>query len=65
MRATLETPKDGTVVLRLDGEAARAVFASVLFAARFHDSFRPLTGIAKQGLDSQCVQSQEGRSTCR
>lgn len=65
MRAMLKTPKDGSVVLRLDGEAARAVFASVLFAARFHDSFAPLIAIAKRGLDSQRVQFEKGRPSCR
>jgi hypothetical protein len=65
MRAMLENPKEGTVVLRLDAEAARAVFASVLFAARFHDSFAPLIRMAKQGLDSQRVRSEKGRPSCQ
>ena len=47
MQAWLKTHNDGTVALHLDVEAARAVFASILFAAKFHPDIAPL---AQQGL---------------
>jgi hypothetical protein len=50
MQAAIKKMTDGSVALRLDADAARAVFASVLFAARFHEGIAPLTPIAKQGL---------------
>jgi hypothetical protein len=37
--------------LKLDADAARAVFASVLFAARFHEGISPLARIAKEELE--------------
>jgi len=39
------------VALKLDADAARAVFASVLFAARFHEGISPLARIAKEELE--------------
>lgn len=50
MRATLQTRNDGTIALQLDNEAARAVFASILFTSRFHENIAPLAAVAKQGL---------------
>lgn len=50
MRAWLKTLNDGTVALHLDLEAARAVFASILFAAKFHPDIAPLAQVAEQGL---------------
>ncbi len=50
MQAWLKTHNDGTVTLHLDVEAARAVFASVLFAAKFHEDIAPLAQVAEQGL---------------
>ena len=50
MRASLKTYNDGTVALHLDVEAARAVFASILFAAKFHEDIAPLAQVAQQGL---------------
>lgn len=37
MQASVQTRNDGSVDLQLDVEAAQAVFASVLFASRFHE----------------------------
>ena len=37
MQAAIKKMTDGSVALKLDADAARAVFASVLFAARFHE----------------------------
>jgi len=50
MQAWLKTHNDGTVALHLDLEAARAVFASILFAAKFHEDIAPLARVAEQGL---------------
>lgn len=50
MQAWLKTHNDGTVALHLDVEAARAVFASILFAAKFHEDIAPLARMAEQGL---------------
>ena len=50
MQAWLKTHNDGTVALHLDLEAARAVFASILFAAKFHPDIAPLARVAEQGL---------------
>jgi hypothetical protein len=50
MRASIKTHNDGTVALNLDTEAAQAVFASVVFAARFHQEFALLAKVAEEGL---------------
>lgn len=56
MRASFKTHNDGTVALNLDTEAARAVFASVIFAAKFHQDFAPLSKVAEEGLRGEnCV----------
>jgi hypothetical protein len=44
------------VVLNLDTEAARAVFASVVLAAKFHQEFALLAKVAEEGLRGEnCV----------
>ena len=50
MRASFKTHNDGTVALNLDAEAARAVFASVVFAAKFHQQFALLARVGEEGL---------------
>jgi hypothetical protein len=50
MRALIETKTDGSVAMRLDAEAARAMLASVVFASRFHVGIAPLARIAEEGL---------------
>lgn len=65
MQATLETKNDGALALLMDAEAARAVFASILFAARFHESIAPLSTVAKQGMQVAPSNSQEGRPSCQ
>jgi hypothetical protein len=59
MEASIKTRRDGFVALQLDPEAAQAVFASVLFASKFHDAISPLAKLAKDGLKRQ------GRETTR
>ena len=51
MRAAIRNMTDGSVALKLDADAARAIFASVLFAARFHEGISPLARIAKEELE--------------
>ena len=51
MQAAIKKMTNGSVALKLDADAARAVFASVLFAARFHEGISPLARIAKEGLE--------------
>ena len=64
MRATLQTMNDGTIALQLDNEAARAVFASILFASRFHESIALLAAVAKQGLE-RAAEVTPRRSICQ
>jgi hypothetical protein len=65
MQAAIRTMTDGSVALTLDADAARAVFASVLFAARFHEGIAPLTQIAKKGLEQDFHNSARRVATCR
>jgi hypothetical protein len=51
MQAAIKKMTNGSVALTLDADAARAVFASVLFAARFHERISPLARIAKEELE--------------
>ena len=60
MQAFIETKTDGSVSMRLDAEAARAMFASVVFASRFHVDITPLARIAEEGLR---VQNGNARSS--
>jgi hypothetical protein len=52
MEASVKARKDGSVDLHLDGEAARAMLASVLFASRFHDGIAPLARLAEAAIGS-------------
>ncbi len=66
MQASIERTRDGLVDVHLDLEAARAVFASVLFAARFHEDFAPLAPIAEQGLRGvEPKAAREGLRPCQ
>ena len=51
MQAAIKKMTNGSVALKLDADAARAVFASVLFAARFHEGISPLARMAKEELE--------------
>lgn len=64
MRATLQTHNDGTVAIRVDQEAAQVVFASILFAARFHEGITPLVEFAKQGIGHSTTEPQ-GTHPCQ
>jgi hypothetical protein len=50
MQASIKTEADGVVNWRLDPEAAQAVFASVVFASRFHEGITPLAVMAAERL---------------
>jgi len=65
MQASIKTKPDGSVALDLDFEAARAVFASVLFAARFHERIVPLVRVAKEGLQLDSRKSARRLQRCR
>jgi hypothetical protein len=65
MQAAIKKMTDGSVALTLDADAARAVFASVLFAARFHEGIVPLARIAKQGLEQVFHKSARRNAQCR
>jgi hypothetical protein len=65
MRASIKMKADGSFALDLDLEAARAVFASVLFAARFHERIVPLVKVAKEGLQLNGRKSARRLQRCR
>lgn len=53
MQASIKTETDGMVILRLDTDAAQAVFASLVFASRFHEAITPLAMMAAGRLQNQ------------
>ena len=65
MQAWLKTHNDGTVALHLDLEAARAVFASILFAAKFHPDIAPRAQVAEQGLQGDRPDRPESKDLCQ
>ncbi len=65
MQAAIKMKPNGSVALDLDIEAARAVFASVLFAARFHERIAPLVEVANEGLQLEVKESTRRRELCR
>ena len=65
MQASIKMESNGSVAMQLDVEAARAVFASVIFAARFHERIAPLVEIAKDGLQLEGRESARRRELCR
>ena len=65
MQASIKVKANGSVAMQLDVEAARAVFASVIFAARFHERIAPLVEVAKEGLQLEGLESARRRELCR
>ncbi len=65
MKASIKMKPDGSVALDLDIEAARTMFASVIFAARFHERIAPLVEVAKEGLQLEGRESARRRELCR
>jgi hypothetical protein len=64
MQASVTQQQDGTVLLRMDTEAARATFANVIFASGFHEGIRELEPIARRAL-KRPSESKAGEATCR
>ena len=65
MQAAIKNMTDGSVALKLDADAARAVFASVLFAARFHEGISPLARIAKEELERSAKKLVRRGESCQ
>ncbi len=65
MQAAIKMKPNGSVALDLDIEAARAIFASVIFAARFDERIAPLVEVAKEGLQIEGHESVRRRDLCR
>ena len=63
MQASIKTEADGMVNWRLDPEAAQAVFASVVFASRFHEGIPPLAVMAAERLHGDAQPRATGRRT--
>ena len=63
MQAVVETKQDGSVAIELDGEAAQAMIASIVFASRFHERIAPVAGIVQAGLSEKETQEAR-RSRC-
>lgn len=61
MQAEIKTRQDGSVAIELDSEAARAVVASIIFAARFHEGIAPLAGIVETSLQQEECQTVRRR----
>ena len=65
MHASIKTKPNCNIALDLDIEAGRAIFASVLFAARFHERIVPLVKIAREGLQLDRRKSARRLQPCR
>jgi hypothetical protein len=65
MLASIEMKADGPVAIHPDVEAARAIFASVPFAARFHERIASLVKVAKDSLQLVGRESARRRELCR
>jgi hypothetical protein len=67
MQASIKTEADGMVSWRLDPEAAQAVFASVVFASRFHEGIAPLAVMAAERLhdDAQPCATRRRTELCQ
>jgi hypothetical protein len=65
MQASIRKEPSGKVALLLDEEAAQAAYASIVFAARFHDGLRPLAKIVEQKLMAAAHHLEPRRNTCR
>jgi hypothetical protein len=59
MRASFKTHNDGTVALNLDTEAARAVFASVVFAAKSTRSSLCLPRLRRKDCEERNASQQD------
>jgi len=60
MQALIETRRDGRVAMEVDSEAARAIVASVVFAARFHEGILPLARLVEKTLEADGGEPSRG-----
>jgi len=60
MQALIETRRDGSVAIEVDSEAARAIVASVVFAARFHEGILPLARLVENTLQAHDGEPSRG-----
>jgi hypothetical protein len=65
MQAKVTTRRDGTVLLRMDQEAAHATFASVIFASRYHEEIRGMEKVARRALTDETKSGDRRNTTCR
>jgi hypothetical protein len=65
MQDSIKMKTDGSVSMQMDVEAVRAVFASVLFAARFHERIAPLVKVAKEGFELEGQKSARRLRLCQ
>jgi hypothetical protein len=65
MLAQVKTRPDGTVLLSMDEEAARATFASIVFASRYHNEICGLEATAKQALEEVMKARDRRNAICR
>ena len=65
MQASIENQPDGTIALHLDLDAARAAFASIIFASRFHKDIAPLARIVEERWNTHKRGRESGRTACR
>ncbi len=65
MHGSIKTNRNGSTDLHLDSEAARAVFASVIFAARFHEGIAPLTKLAEKALQVDRLPKDRSYDLCQ
>jgi hypothetical protein len=64
MQAAIETRQDGSVAIELDPKAARAMVASIVFAARFHEGIARFAGMIEAGLQHDETQPAR-RNLCQ
>jgi hypothetical protein len=65
MQASIMTQQNGDISLKLDPEAARAAFASIVFASHFHEDIVPLARIVEERLTTDNSGRKPGRTSCR
>ncbi len=66
MQALIGTRRDGSVDVHCDKEAAQAVFACVVFAARYHEALAPIARIAEERLRAMKSRpARRGAEPCR
>jgi hypothetical protein len=65
MQASIKVKQNESVSLQLDVEAAHAVFASVLFASRFHEEITSLAKVAEKGLRNDAPLTARRTELCQ